>query len=388
MTESRVKCKKSSPCKMTLSQTAFCAVSILTLALTYLHYEEATSAMSRALEICLNTLIPSLFPFMVISELILRSGAGELIARAVGAPFLRIFGISRAGANAFLLGMICGFPIGTRAALSLYERGEIDGRELSHLLCFCNIQSPAFVIGSVGIGIFGSAKLGICLFLCDLLSSVALGLLFRLRFKRKAGGAPLSFLLPAASRPKRFCASLTESVRSGAEAMLSVCAFIVFFRGLGGIAELYLRELSLSPFAHTLALGFFELTGGIFSLSSLDRHVALLCAAASIGWSGLSVHFQFISICNERRVDLFAYFLSKLMRALLNAALISLALRFLEPAPLSAAQASLVFPSLPLPLSGVCLLIFACSLPYPSRRRASPFKGIRRAVSSHAEKAE
>lgn len=365
MTKSKAKDKKSPTVGLSRGQAAFCAVSVLTLALTYLHYECAVAAMSRAVNICLTSLIPSLFPFMVLSELTLSSGAGEVVSRAVGAPFSRLFGISRAGANAFVLGSLCGFPIGTRAALSLYDRGEIDGRELSHLLCFCNTQSPAFVVGSVGVGLFGSKKFGLCLLACDLFSSILLGVVFRLRFRESKKSADTCALrADRRGRDLGFCQSLSAAVRSSSEAMLSVCAFVIFFSGIGAIVGLYLQKLSPPPVLLALLRGSFELTGGIFSLAEqeLPLTAAPLCAAAMIGWSGLSIHFQLVSICADRRVELTPYFLSKLMRAILDAALVASLLRVCPLTPLCA-QTSLALPSLPSPLVCFFTLVFILSLP-------------------------
>ena len=160
MTEKVAKSKKRRAIlPLSTRQTLFCVAATVALALTYMHSDVATASMAKAIDICIYSLIPSLFPFMVLSELLVSFGATSLIAKLAGRAFRFLFGISPAGAGAFIPGVLCGFPIGTRIALSLFERGEIDRRSLSHLLCFCNCPSPAFLIGAVGIGVFGSKNL-------------------------------------------------------------------------------------------------------------------------------------------------------------------------------------------------------------------------------------
>ena len=358
MTEKVAKSKKRRAIlPLSTRQTLFCVAATVALALTYMHSDVATASMAKAIDICIYSLIPSLFPFMVLSELLVSFGATSLIAKLAGRAFRFLFGISPAGAGAFIPGVLCGFPIGTRIALSLFERGEIDRRSLSHLLCFCNCPSPAFLIGAVGIGVFGSKKFGLLLFFCELISSVILGIVFRLRFGSCAEYSPRS---PAPVQDRGFCKIIVSAVKSSTDAMLSICSFVIFFSALGATVQVYLAAMPLPDSAASLIRGIFELTGGVFSLSLADASAPLF-AAAIIGWSGLSIHFQFVSICAETKINVLSYFLSKILRSLLDVCIIFVLLQLFPCDFGSDTSAFLPVPYAPHLLSAIPLAVFTAS---------------------------
>ena len=302
---------------------SLCSIAVLLLAFAF--SGEVLEAMKRGMKLCVSTVIPSLFPFSVLCELTARSGAADGIARIFGGVFEKLFGIRRVGALALILGVSCGFPIGTRCAISLYERGRIDHDELERLLCFCNGPSPAFLIGGIGASMFGSREFGIMLFVSELISCVAVGVLFRWLGGKRMGGERLV----ACTNEKRLgiAEHITLAVSESAKSMILVCAFIIFFSAFGGIVGKCLLSFGASRSVSALVLGILELTGGALAASELAPPASCLLVAAIVGWSGLSVHFQFVSICSEHKIRLGHYFAARICRAAIDCALVALGLR-------------------------------------------------------------
>ena len=325
MTKSAKSLSKASKNRMSAGQVLFCLMSAVAMMLTFRYSEEVVSAMSSGMSLCVTTVIPSLFPFMVLSELFISSGAGELMGRYIGRPLSALFGISHAGAAALLIGFICGFPIGTRSAVSLYERGRISRAEFEHLCTFCNNPSSAFLISAVGGALFGSRLFGVLLYASHILSSCIVGFIGRFLFVRGKD----SFCEESCSQKKRegIIASFIRAVTDSASSMLFICAFVVFFSAVVGVIRSFARGAGLPNGAMALMFGFFEMTGGVAEASALPLGLAIPISAAITGWSGLSVHFQFVSICKEHRFALRPYFLSKALCALLNMVIISILVR-------------------------------------------------------------
>lgn len=286
----------------------FCAGFALVLGLRY--SELCAEGVRYGIELSVNKLIPSLFPFMVISELIVSTNACAILTRIFAKAFSAIFGISGEGALPFLLGMLFGFPIGIKSAITLYENGRIDKSELSRLSLFCSIPSPAFFISAVGEGLFGSAFFGVALYLIALLGSVLIGLLCRSAFadergvyytsKRQNGGVS--------------GAGFVSAVTSSAVSLISVSAFVVFFSMVSEVLKYFFELISLNKLFEVCILGSLEMTGGAALASSLGTAGAPL-AAAILGFSGVSVLCQFVSICKGHRLPIFSYVLSKLFLA-------------------------------------------------------------------------
>ena len=297
-------------------------MSVLTLFLILLFPSLAIDYMNRGMKLCVTTVIPSLFPFMVASELIVMTGAVRPFGRLLGAPARLLFGISGEGASAFVLGTVCGFPIGTRAAVSMYKRGSITHGELSRLVCFSNNPSSAFVISAVGATLFGSRQFGSALYFITILSSIIVGILQNIIIgKRDKGGSvePIS----AENGEKKGIGEFSAAVSSSAQAMLSVCAFVVFFSAFTGTLGVLLTGFGTSEMTRALFFSLFELTGGVAAAAGVEPlSVAVVLAAFAVGWSGLSVHLQMIGICDGIQIPLRRYFLAKLSQGLINAALV------------------------------------------------------------------
>ena len=270
--------------------------------------------MSDALSLCASTVIPSLFPFMVVSELLLSGDSASLLAPILHRPARRIFGVCGESAVAIILGLLCGFPIGAKGGAALYKSGRIDGRELERILTLSCIPSAPFLISTVGVSTFGSVGVGIRLLAACLISSLTVGMIIR-RVKFKAPKKAL--LTPRVREPETNIAKLfTSAVSSSALSMLYICAFLTFFSTLVGVTESALESLAPSGMVSAVILGFFELTGGICGASELPDAGQYL-AAAIAGWSGLSVHFQIMSVCQGCNISFKPYFLSKALSTLL-----------------------------------------------------------------------
>ena len=165
------------------------------------------------------------------------------------------------------------------------------------LLAFCNNSGPAFIIGAVGAGAFGSGKAGLLLYLCHVLSALLTGLFFRQKdYCREIPPLQLDSVY--------ISQALSEAVKQAMGALLNVCGFVMCFTVLvglldaGGAFSLLCGQLSSVfglelQFTHAALTGVLELgsaAGALRGLRPTPLNMAL--AAAILGWGGISVHFQ------------------------------------------------------------------------------------------------
>ena len=248
-----------------------------------------------ALSLCAELIIPSLFPFFVLSGLLNRLGFAAAIARQLAKPAARLYGVSGAGATAFFMGLVGGYPLGAAYIADMRRQGLVSLEEAERLMGFCSNSGPAFLVGSIGAGVFGSARLGVGLYIIHVLAAAITGLFFRVDGKCRGNA-------PAALRESG--GALIESVRQAAQSILSVCGFIVCFCVIIGLLDAHgmfsllagqLAQITgLELHAARAALsGFLELGSGIGSMRGLAVSPANLAIAAGIvGWGGVSVHCQ------------------------------------------------------------------------------------------------
>ena len=274
----------------------------------------AAQGVRDGISLCLASVIPALFPFFVAAQLLTALGAAEVLGRAAGPLFRRLFGINGAGAAAFLLGLLGGYPVGAKAAGSLVRQGLLSPEDGARLLTFCNNAGPAFILGIVGGGVFHSPRAGVWLYLLHAASSTAVGLLLCRAGGRKPPTVPRTApAVPVKKPTASLAAAFIEAVQSGVRAMAGVCGFVIFFLVLLRLAEEALG--SLPP----LAAGLLELTNGILRLTP-DRR-GFITAAGLLGWGGLSVHGQTAAVLGGSGVSLRRYLPAKALQGALSAVL-------------------------------------------------------------------
>ena len=203
------------------------ALLCATLALM-LYPQPSMEAAKSGLALCYNVIIPSLFPFFVLSSLVVELGLAGYLGRLLEGLMRPLFHVSGACASAFALGFIGGYPVGAKTAISLYENGMCTKTEAERLLAFCNNSGPAFILGVVGAGVFASSRVGVLLYLAHAAASICIGILFRFY---KAG--PTARREERQPRPQfhaqRFTTAFTGSIKNSFLSTLNICAFVVFF---------------------------------------------------------------------------------------------------------------------------------------------------------------
>lgn len=252
------------------------------------------SSVKSGIGICLDTLIPSLFPFLCLSSL-LSSYCGTILSVLFARFLCPLFNISVPACSAFVLGILGGFPSGAQCSASLFKNKKITKEEAERLPIFCNNAGLMFVISSVGINIFGSLESGVLLYFVHIFSSVIAGTLTRPNKKMyhfEKGFFKDAF---ASFSPESPLSLIPKCIFNSVKAMASVCANFLLFRTIS-----YILFSSFSP-KNSLGLlkGIFEMVGGIYSLDSSSS--ALIFASAILGFNGFCVHAQscyFFSSCS------------------------------------------------------------------------------------------
>lgn len=302
----------------TVGQLSFGFFALFCLLLFLRNPSVAISSVTDGLLLCAKTVIPSLFPFLVLSELIVSGGVGRLLLRPIERMLSTLFRMPTEGCCAILLGLFCGSPVGARAAVGAYDRGTLTKEQTERVLCASSAPSFAYLLNVVGTALRNDRRYGIILWSVTTLSALTIALFEA----RKAPHTARSRAdLPNAPREKNGSGArfFSETVRSATSGILTVCAYVVFFSAFCGTLTATLETLSLPQPVRAAVFCLFELSGGVSAASKLPTWQSDLLTAFAVGWSGLSVHCQVLSICDGRGLHCGAYFRSKLLQAVLTA---------------------------------------------------------------------
>ena len=311
----------------------------------------AMEAARNGLELCGNVIIPSLFPFFVLSSLVVDLGLAGYLGRLLEKVMRPLFRVNGACASALALGFIGGYPVGARTAISLYQNGMCTRTEAQRLLAFCNNSGPAFILGVVGAGVFASSRVGVLLCLAHALASVCVGVIFRFypgdgKSRRNREGRPAPKF-----QARHFTAVFTGAVKNSFLSTLNICAFVIFFTvvlqmlvttgvlpGTARLLGLLLSPLGLTEeWARRLLTGLVEISSGVWTLTGEGTFGGRLTMAAFLlGWAGLSVHCQVLSFLGDSGLSPRTYLAGKLLHGGLSALFVALLVRALPlEAPVS-----------------------------------------------------
>lgn len=292
---------------------------ILTLYLTIqlvTNPKSCLEAAKNAVDLCLNTVIPSLFPFFVCSGLLSALGFAALCSRMLSPLMRPLFNLPGSGALTFALGILSGYPIGAATAAEHYLSGQCTKTEAERMLAFCNNSGPLFVIGVVGSGYLKNPALGSILYVSHIISAMLVGIVFRF-YK---ASAPIRPALPPTAHANKKTAlfSLGGIIDSSVFSILKVCGFVIFFAVLAA-------TLPGNPILYS----FIEITGGIRALSQCDGTYLYPLISFFIAFSGLSVMCQVWAITDPHGLSLTPYVFGKLLQGIFSFGITKLLLTLL-----------------------------------------------------------
>lgn len=273
----------------------------------------AAGAVRESLNSCALKLIPSLFPFLVLTRLFSSTGLSERLSRLFS-PLCVFLGIPKEGASAMLLGAVGGFPTGAVMTRELHEKGIIGSDEASRLIAVSNNAGLAFCVGTVGGILYKSPAIGWKLWLSQLFAAFIILAVSGAAFRKNAKALPKSD--DNVRRPlsvSELLSAFAESVTSAALTMIKICAFAVFFGVVGRVVTMVVPRIF-----GIISLSFCELTLAVTKAAALGRAGLPICAFA-LGFAGMSVHAQVAAVLAKSGISMRKYFLAKFIQGLISA---------------------------------------------------------------------
>lgn len=308
-----------------------CGLFAAMLALPKVVFEGAASGLL----LWFNTVLPTLFPFLIITGLLIGTNAIYLIAKVIHPILGSLFHISAPASFAVLGGFLCGYPMGAKIASDLASSGHISKTEGEYLLSFCNNTSPMFVISYIFLQNLNRPNLaGISLAIL-IFSAVCSSFLFRhFIYRRQNPSLSTERLSPGNAQTSSEANSLTflgildQCIMNSCETITKVGGYIIVFSILSAL----MRELPFSGFLwNCLILPSLEITGGIQMLCSqalpFSAQYILIMALTSFG--GLCAVFQTQCMVQDNRFSLFFYIIEKLITALVTSLLTYCFIKFI-----------------------------------------------------------
>ncbi|SEP12944.1 sporulation integral membrane protein YlbJ [Paenibacillus sp. OK076] len=324
---------------------------------------ETWHAGVRGLSIWWDVLFPSLFPFLVLSELLLGFGIVHFLGTLLNPLMRPLFRVPGSGGFVFAVSCASGYPTGAKLTAQLWEQKLVTREEGERLVAFTTSSDPIFMIGAVSVGFFHNVAIAPILVTSHYGAAFLVGLLMRFHGGVSVKDKPSIINSPSASEEvhrsrlvraiyamhearkadgRAFGELLHQAISSSLRLIIIVGGLVVFFSvmmellvqtgwlgGLYAITEQLLRYTGFPPaLSHSLVGGLFEVTLGAKEAGGAGISIPLVYKAAAaafvLSWGGLSVHAQIMSVLSNTTMRYGPFLFARAIHALIAPILVLL----------------------------------------------------------------
>lgn len=276
--------------------------------------QDAMFYAATGLTLWFDTMIPALFPFMVISSLIIRLDIAPQIVSFLH-PLLRLlFRTNHYCEYAIVMGFLCGYPMGAMIVRDLLKENKITTTQADYLLAFCNNIGPVFFC-SVVLPLF-ERKYHFLLLVGMYIIPFLYGIFLRYTFYKNI--FEQSCIIQTSSIPEKnsFSTAFTGAMNQAVSSVLFLGACMIFFNMLRFLpAKICQDNMILQTFFSWLL----EVNGAIANtgmLYSENNIIPAFCMLPFLQIGGLSCIAQTTGILSDSNCNILKHFIHKCIQAL------------------------------------------------------------------------
>ena len=275
-----------------------------------------------------NNIFPSLFPFFVLSDILIYFGFVEVLNELFKNIMYKLFKVNGSCAFILFMSLISGFPSNAKYTKVLYDKGLINDKEATKILTFTHFSNPLFVIGTISILFLNNKYYGYLILFCHYFGNFIIGLLFRNYYVSNYNKTKIDFnlLLNNISNKKlknkdNFGLVLSSSIKNSIDSLLMILGTVSVFLVLTTIIN---NNLNFSSYIENIINGFIEMTQGLkyVSLEYIPLKFKCVLSVMFISFGGISVHMQVYSIVANTKIKYFPYLTARIMHAFISSLLL------------------------------------------------------------------
>lgn len=305
---------------------SICIIVILVLILVFiLRYPKDTiDSVLFGINIWMYNVFPSLFPFFILSDLLINYGFIEILCELFK-NFMIIFGLSGNCAFSLFGSLISGSPSGAKITKQLLDEELINEDDANHLIRFTHFSSPLFVIGTIGSVLLNNIKLGYLILISLILGNLIIGIIFRR--KTYIEKDKISFRKAFSSMHKKrinnknnFITILSNSIYNSIDILILLLGIIIVFLIISSV----ISKFNIDSNSLMIVKGILEMTQGIkiVSISNLKLMYKTILITFFLAFGGLSIHLQVASIINNTKIKYKNFLISRIIHSILSSILV------------------------------------------------------------------
>lgn len=268
--------------------------------------------ISFSLDTWVNNLIPSMFPFFIISDILISYQIINYIPKVIKKYFSLIFNVGEEELSIFFLSLLSGFPSNARITRNLYQENLISRESASHALTFTHFANPLFVLSTVGVIFLNNELYGYIILISHYLGNIIIGILSR----KLATNNNINYK-PNINKSQRFSNILIKAIKSSIDTLLLILGTLTCFLIL---SSLIINKLNIDPYTSSLIKGILEMTMGLKSISLLELSdiYKVVISTMFISFGGLAVHMQVLSCLVDTDISYQPFFIARIFHSIIS----------------------------------------------------------------------
>ena len=268
-----------------------------------------------------QVVLPTLFPFLILTNLLLKSQAFECIGNTLGVLIGKCFRTSKSGSFAVIVGFLCGYPLGAKVIADLHCKGLISQQEAQYLLSFCNNSSPMFIVSFFVYQILQDSQY-LFVTLLSLYAAPIILSFFTYRYYMHST-VPYTYntkqcaaLAETPAVPKlRIMELLDSSIMDGVYIITKIGGYIMLF---SIVIQLFLAWKGLPYTISQYLLPLLEVTSGLRLFQSIsDSTLRYLCMIFLVSFGGFCAVAQTQCVLYQSPLRIVPYLIQKIITAII-----------------------------------------------------------------------
>lgn len=299
-------------------------IVMICLLLTIIYFmitasNKVIESVNFSISIWKDNLFPTLFPFFVVSSLLLNYGFVDILGNLLSKPMNKLFHLPGCCGFVLAISLVSGFPSGAKYTKDLVENNLITIKQAERLLTFTHYSNPLFILGMIGSILLNNQKLAYLIMIVHIVSGLLVGIIFR----EKNYYSCENMQKKSNKTSKTFGQLLTESIMSSLNTMFLLLGIVTIFLIISTIIK---NIVSLPPILSTIVSGILEMTQGVklASLMQTSELIKIIIITGIISFGGLSVHMQVLGIISEQKIRYKYFFLARIIHSILAMLLVSI----------------------------------------------------------------
>ncbi len=273
-----------------------------------------------------NTVLPTLLPFMIISNLIINTGLANILGKFLYPVFRVFFRLSPNACYPVLIGFLSGIPVSAKAISDLVSKDDLSVNEGQYILSFSNNPSPIFIMTFIAVSQLHMPSIRFHLLFINYISGLIAALIyFKLIPLSKNISSKKYYIstqelkepLTQANPLIKFDFSIFDkAIMDSFEVITKVGAYIILFSIPNRIIS---ASNFISSYIKVLSISSLEITTGISHIiNNFDNiRIKIVLIVAITAFGGLSALAQTNSVINNSRLSIVIYFKNKIIHMLI-----------------------------------------------------------------------